>query len=220
MSMTETAAPQPSERLRSLYAPAAWPFVRQAGWLSIMAGLLFVVAQAVMWTFDQRMNVETSQNPVFIAAKIVLLGGFIMLMFALIGLHGLQAQRAGRLGVAAFSAAIVGTMMLGGDLWFEAFAVPWLAGGPAPQSLTAKPSLIFGLGALASYYLFAAGWTLFGIACLRARVFPVAISIVVILGGLAGYQALLAPWGIPLGVAFTILGIWIVARRPVVLETM
>lgn len=82
-----------------------------------------------MWTFDQRMNLVTSQNPVFIAAKIVLLAGFIVLMFALIAVHGLQAEKAGRLGIAAFSAAIVGTMMLAGDLWFETFAVPWLAGG-------------------------------------------------------------------------------------------
>jgi hypothetical protein len=142
----------------------------------------------------------------------VLLAGFIVLMFALIAVHGLQAEKAGRLGIAAFSAAIVGTMMLAGDLWFETFAVPWLAGGPAPQSLTAEPSVTFALGAILSYAFFAAGWVLFGIASVRARVFPLAIAILVILGGIAGWWALVAPGGIPLGVAFTILGIWIVVR--------
>jgi hypothetical protein len=212
--MTDTAATQPGQQLRSSSVPVLWPFVRHAGWLSITAGVVFLLAQAVMSTFDQTMNLETSQNPVFIAAKIVLLVGFVVLMFALIAVHGLQAQKAGRLGMGAFSIAIVGTMMLAGDLWFETFAVPWLAGGPAPESLTAKPSALFALGAIASYFLFAAGWTLFGIASLRARVFPLIISIVLTLGGIAGWWALLAPGGIPLGIALTILGIWIVRRVP------
>jgi hypothetical protein len=108
-----------------------------------------------MATFDQRLNLETSQNPVFIAAKIIYLAGFIVLMFALIGVYGLQSQRAGRLGVAAFAVAIVGTMMLAGDLWFESFAVPWLAAGPGGQGLASQPSLIMALGSISSYALFA-----------------------------------------------------------------
>ena len=99
--MTDTAAPQPSPRLHSATAPGGWPFVRRAGSLSITAGALFLISQVVMWTFDQRMNLETSQNPLFITAMIVLLVGFIVLMFALIAVHGLQAQKAGRLGAAA-----------------------------------------------------------------------------------------------------------------------
>ena len=186
------------------------PLVRHAGWLSITAGALFLIAQTVMWTFDQSQNLETSQDPLFIAAKIILLAGFIVLMFALIAVYGLEARMAGRLGVAGFGLAIVGTMMLAGDLWFEAFAVPWLAAGPGAQGLTSAPSIIMGLGAIASYILFAAGWVLFGIASLRARVFPLPISIAIVLGGIAGYQALLAPWGSPFGLALVILGIWVV----------
>jgi hypothetical protein len=33
----------------------------------------------MMWTFDQSRNLETSRDPVFIAAKISLLAGFIVL---------------------------------------------------------------------------------------------------------------------------------------------
>jgi hypothetical protein len=198
--------------------PAA-SFVRHAGWLSITAGVLFLIAQTVMSTFDQRLNMETSQNPVFIAAKIIYLAGFIVLMFALIAVNGLQGQKAGRLGVAAFVVAIVGTMLLAGDLWFESFAVPWLAAGPGAQGLTSQPSLIMAVGAISSYALFAAGWTLFGIASARARVFPLAISIAIIVGGIAGFQALLAPFGIPLGLALTALGIWIVKRPAKLIES-
>jgi hypothetical protein len=209
--MAQSFEQVPVTKPAEVTAPPA-PFVRHAGWLSITAGLLFLIAQTVMSTFDQRLNLETSQNPVFTAAKIIYLAGFIVLMFALIAVYGLQGQRAGRLGVAAFAVAIVGTMLLAGDLWFESFAVPWLAAGPGAQGLTSQPSLIMALGAISSYALFAAGWTLFGIASARARVFPLVISIAIILGGIVGFQALLAPFGIPLGLALTALGIWIVKR--------
>jgi hypothetical protein len=187
---------------------------RSAGWLSITAGGLFLIAQSVMWTFDQRLNLETAQDPVFISAKIIYLGGFIVLMFALITAYRLEALRAGRLGTAAVSAAIVGTMLLAGDLWFESFAVPWLAGAPGGSGLTSPPSTLMGLGSITSYFLFAAGWTFFGIASLRARVFPIAVSIAVIIGGVAGFQALLAPYGLPLGVAVAALGVWIMVSGP------
>ena len=199
---------RPSHRL--VPTPKA-PFVRHAGWLSITAGALFLIAQIVMWTFDQHLNLKTSQDPVFTAAKIIYLVGFIVLMFALIAVDGLQGSAAGRLGVLAFVMAVVGTMLLAGDLWFESFAVPWLAAGPGAQGLTSEPSITMGLGAISSYLVFAAGWALFGIASVRARVIPLIISIMIIIGGIAGWWALLAPGGIPLGVALTILGIWIVS---------
>jgi hypothetical protein len=183
-------------------------FSRYTGPLALAAGILFVVGQVVWWPFDQRQNVATARNPVFHAGSAVYLAGFCVLMFALIAAHGLQARQAGRFGTVGVSVAIVGTMFLAGDLWFEAFAVPWLADGPEPQVIRSQPSSLLALGAISSYLLFAAGWVLFGIACLRARVFPVAISVAIVIGGIAGFSALLAPFGIPLGVAVAALGIW------------
>ncbi|HET6651303.1 MAG TPA: hypothetical protein VFH10_01580 [Nocardioides sp.] len=106
-------------------------------------------------------------------------------------------------------------MLLGGDLWFETFAVPWLAGGPGAEALLSTPSTLMGIGAVASYVLFALGWVMFGLASLRARVFPAWISLLVVVGGVAGYQALLAPWGTPLGVAIATLGVWLVRSASV-----
>ena len=103
-------------------------------------------------------------------------------------------------------------MLLAGDLWFEAFAVPWLAEGPEPQVLASEPSTLLAVGAIASYLLFAAGWVLFGLASLRARVFPIAISVLIVIGGIAGYSALLAPFGVPLGIAVASLGGWMMLR--------
>jgi hypothetical protein len=74
-----------------------------------------VVGQAIWWPFEQRGNLATSQNNIFNVGSVVYLAGFCVLMFALIGVHGWQAHKAGRLGTFGFSAAILGTMMLGGD---------------------------------------------------------------------------------------------------------
>jgi hypothetical protein len=138
----------------------------------------------------------------------------MVLMFALIAAHGWQATQAGRLGAVAFGVAIVGTMLPAGDLWFESFAVPWLAAGPGGEALTGDPSTLMAVGAISSYLLFAAGWTLFGIAGARARVFPVAVSIALVIGGIVGFRALLAPGGIPLGAAVVALGTWMLVHGP------
>jgi hypothetical protein len=206
---------QPTVRMNAsnISATATPLFYGAAGWLAIAAGTLIVIGQAIWWPFDQQGNVATSQNNIFNAGSVLYLAGFCVLIFALIAVHGRQAHRAGRLGTFGFSAAILGTMMLGGDLWFESFAVPWLAEGPLPEVLQSTPSMLFALGALSSYWLFAIGWVAFGVASLRARVFPVWISIFIVVGGIAGYQALLAPWGIPLGLAIATLGVWLL-RRP------
>ena len=66
------------------------------------------------------------------------------------------------------------------------------------------------IGAFTSYVLFAAGWVLFGIASIRARVFPLPISIAIVVGGLIGFQAALPPFAIPLALAIGGLGIWMI----------
>lgn len=190
-------------------------FARQAGAAAIVAGGLIVTAQLMMLPFDPKDHIRTSQSPVFQTAGALYMGGFLALMIVLIGAHGWQARRAGRFGVVAVTVALLGTMMLGGDLWFESFAVPWLADGPAAkQVFDTDPTVVLGLGALTSYISFAVGWAMFGIASFRAAVFPRPISLGIAVSGLIGFSALLAPFGIPLGIAVAALGIWMMSNRP------
>jgi hypothetical protein len=193
-------------------------FARQAGPAALLAGGLIIVAQLLMMPFDPKNHIETTQSVQFQIGGAIYMAGFVALAFALIGAHGWQASRSGRFGVFATATALAGTMMLGGDLWFETFAMPWLADAPtAQQVFDTDPTVVLGLGAVASYVLFAAGWALFGIASVRARVFPKAVSIALVVGGVIGFNALLAPFGIPLAVAVAALGAWMVrttsARR-------
>jgi hypothetical protein len=189
------------------------PLSRHAGPLALAAGVLIVVAQLVMLPFDPDDHVATSTDPVFETGGVIYLVGFITLMLALVGAYGWGLHKAGGLGLIAFVTAIVGTMLLAGDLWFETFAVPWLA-DEAPASLDTDPTTFLAIGAISSYLTFAVGWLLFGIASFRSRVFPTAICVAIAIGGVIGFRALLSPTGIPLGLAVAWLGVWMMRRGP------
>jgi hypothetical protein len=107
---------------------------------------------------------------------------------------------------------LTGTVELAGDMWFEAFATPWLA-RVTPVVFTADRSGSSPVTAwLVSMILFSLGWILFGLASLRARVFPRTLSVAVAVGGLIGFQAAMPPWGLALGLAVAAVGIWLVRQ--------
>ena len=62
---------------------------------------------------------------------------------------------------------------------------------------------------MTGFALFALGWVLFGIASFRARVFPRWASIVLIIGGLLGYQAGFPPFLIVLALGVGWMGYWL-----------
>jgi hypothetical protein len=190
------------------------PLVALAAPTALVTGGLLVVTQFVqLATIDRDDKTAMLANPVYVANAIAQFVAFALLPVVAVAAYAWQSDRAGRLGVAGLVAAIFGTVSLAGNYWFEAFAVPWLADA-APDALTTPPSGVLLLGGASSYLLFAVGWVLFGIASLRARVFPTAISVAVIVGGVAGIQAVQPPLGVPLGLALVWLGGWMVRREP------
>jgi hypothetical protein len=177
----------------------------------VSAAVLIVGAQLVMLPFDPKDHVATTTAIAFQLGGVAYFLGFVLLMLFVVASHDWLASQAGRLGVAGTVAAVVGTMALGGDLWFETFAVPWLA-DEAPVAFDTDPTVMLGLGAISSYLLFAVGWVLYGIATLRAHA-PVAIAVGIIIGGALGFRALLSPWAVPLGLAVGALGVWLTRTR-------
>ena len=63
------------------------------------------------------------------------------------------------------------------------------------------------VGAIATVGLYTVGWTLFGLAALRARAFPRAAALLLLVGGLAGPLALSTPYQIPLAIAIGWIGL-------------
>lgn len=185
---------------------------RHAGPIALVAGLLFAALDL------GRLPIATAadraaalQDPLLRTFNAGYFFGFCALVLALVALHGRQSEKAGTFGVVAFAAAVVGTMAMAGDMWFDGFAAPWLA-EVAPQVFTpaAGPTAILKIGATLSYGLMALGWVLYGAATLRARVFPAAAALGLIVCGLIAFQSSFPPYGAPLGLAVAAMGGWLI----------
>jgi len=180
-----------------------------AGPIALGAGALLLVQQLVMASFLDQAAIETTMaNPLYLVSAVTYFVAFCGLLLALVAAYSWEADEAGAFGVLGFFAALIGTTFLAGDLWFEGFAVPWL-GDVAPASLHLAGGTLM-TGAFTSYVLFACGWLLFGLASIRARVFPLSISIAIAVGGVIGFSAAIPPFAIPLALAVGALGVWMI----------
>jgi hypothetical protein len=194
------------------------PFTaRQAGLTSLAAAGLILLSQisqlAIPLAMPESFWIATQSLRMGLA-----LAAMFALLVALIGLYSRQSAAAGRLGLAGFATAILGTMLVAGDWWYEAFIGPALREG-APALLTTAPGGSILLGAAMTGGAFAAGWTLFGLATIRAGVFPRRTAVLLTLAGLAGPLAVIPPFQIPLALAVGWMGLWLVgstdrAARP------
>ena len=198
------------------------PLSRHAGPIAMIAGGLFALATAGMFFVADRSDlVAMMTDPLFLVFNAAYAITFPLLLIALVAIYWRQAGEAGLFGAVAFCIALTGTVALAGDMWFEGFAVPWLAQVvPVVFGADRTGSLVMAAW-LVSVVLFSLGWILFGLASLRARVLPRALSIAVAIGGLIGFQAAMPLWGVALGLAVAAVGVWlirqdrIVPRRPV-----
>jgi hypothetical protein len=193
------------------------PLSRHAGPIILIAGVYLVVTHlALLFVLNRGELPGLAAEPLFRMVSLAYAAGFAGLFLALFAAYVRQAREAGRFGFIALVGAILGTFTLGADMWFEGFASPWLL-EVFPQVLTAEKTTIWVTGYLSSYILFALGWALFGLASLRARVFPIPVSVALTVGGLIGFLAAAPPWGAGLGLALTWLGGWLIkAERTLV----
>ncbi len=123
------------------------------------------------------------------------------------GLYARQAAASGTLGLVGFLVAVLGTMLLAGAWWLEAFAVPYAA-HKAPALVAATPTGRLLAGRSVSFGVFAL--VLFGLASVRARVFPRDAALLLIISGVIGLWIAVVPGaGVPLAVAVAWMGTWL-----------
>ena len=119
-----------------------------------------------------------------------LLGG-MLLVFGLVALYAYQIEAAGRLGLVGFVVSMIGTVLLTAVAWLGAFVDPALA-SQAPEFYVAARSgeiggtvgTVLSIGVLSPILIQALGWTIFGIATYRARVFPRWLAVGLVIGAL------------------------------------
>ena len=187
-------------------------FVRLAGIASLVAAGLILVQQISQIAFGLTMSESMASATHTLRYGLALLAMYALLI-ALTGLFAVQATSAGRLGLIGYLVAALGTLLLAGDWWYEAFVAPLIAAS-APELLRTAPSGSILIGAAATFASFALGWTLFGVASYRARVFPRGAAVLTAVGGVVGILALAPPFQIPLALAVGWMG-WSLVRSVV-----
>jgi hypothetical protein len=189
------------------------PLSRIAAPIAIVAGVLVVVTRLVIiLTLPGEIGsfkeyILGSTHAINSVGSVL---AFALLIVALVAVYDREARAAGTLGVVALGAAIVGTTFMAGDWWYEAFAVPRI-GEVAPEVIDIFVGGRLLMGGISSFVLFGIGWLLFGVASLRAHVFPAAISAAILVGGLLSGVPIGVAYlsgGVVLGLAIASLGVW------------
>jgi hypothetical protein len=182
------------------------PLSRRAGMLSVTATVLTVLSQVMRLGGSRLLGPDWVTTPAYTVTYSIALVGMGALLVALTTIYTRESAALGMVGLIGYVTAFLGTLMVAGDWWFEAFAVPMIAtAAPAVLDLPISASVL--VGAIATVGLYTVGWTLFGIAALRARAFPRAAALLLLAGGLAGPLALSTPYQIPLALAIGWIGL-------------
>jgi hypothetical protein len=125
---------------------------------------------------------ETATTGLYAFDTALYLLATLLLLFGLICRYASQSEEAGVLGLVGFVVAFSGTALVLGSNWTDLFAVPSVAMG-APELLDAEQAAgPVTLGYILSGGLFAVGLLVFGVSTLRARVYPRAAAITLIIG--------------------------------------
>ncbi len=185
-------------------------WIRWGGLAAVLAGASFIAADLLSLSiFPKFPSSESLTSEPYAIQSLLKLAGAALLLLGLFGLHARQAEAAGPVGTAGFLAAFSGTALAVGSFWATAFFAPAMAASdPAGfDALNGPP------GRLADAFImtiasFVLGWMLFGVAAWRARVYPRAAALLVILGSPLALGTLLVV-GFPTGVFFSAAVAWL-----------
>jgi hypothetical protein len=151
-------------------------FVGAGGWAAIASGLALAASLLMDWLVvpHERLGSEAFLTGSYIVSSGLRLFSIALLPWALIGIYGRQSRPAGTFGLWAFAVVFLGATLTVGNAWAEVFVWPTLA-QEAPNMMSGSVTdmssyLVAGLNV--SFPLFGLGLILFGIATIRAGVYP------------------------------------------------
>lgn len=177
--------------------------IRWSGLAAILGGVLLLVSDLLGLLPTSGSFSETASTGTYAVESGLRLLGVIMVLLGLVGLYARQSEASGTPGLIGFLAAFAGTSLLLGAFWANAFVVPTLA-TEAPGILDAPTTGTLRLGFTSAFALGALGWVLFGAATLRARVYPRAASVLLMVGAALTFTPLPGS-----GVVFAVAVAWL-----------
>lgn len=140
--------------------------MRLCGLAAFIGGVLFLISP-LLHLAPVAANTGNILPLASVAASIGYLLGSVLVMLGLFGLYTRQSEASGALGLIGFLAAFLGTAMSVGASWTATFISPSLVG-----VIAQRPNELAPLGFIAGGSMFFLSWLLFGVATLRAPVYP------------------------------------------------
>ena len=188
---------------------------------AILGGVLLVISD--LWGLlmeglggDQPFSVTARSASFAITSGLSLLAA-ILILFALVGLNLRQSEEVGILGRLGFVVAFLGTALTVGLSWVIFFVAPSVA-VEAPEFLDAEQVAgPLDAGFILTSLILAVGWALFGVAALRAGIYPRWVTIVFIIAALIQFLPLPGT-ALVFGVAVALLGFFALARGSMSVE--
>ena len=160
---------------------------RWGGLVAMVGGIVGAVGEVGFLVFISNRPVSTIVvTPQWEVLVLLQLMVVFLAMLGLFAFYARQAQQVGSLGLIAFIIAVFATMMDFGLVWTAAFIFPALAETASDflDTIRTGPSAFVGAGFMLTLLLFGLGWFLFGLASLRAKVFPRTSAWLIMLGAL------------------------------------
>ena len=158
-----------------------------SGLATVAAGVLLTIGDLLIFATETENLSEWRETTPYVFAWLLYLLGGVLLLAGLVGLYVRQSEAAGILGFVGFLVAFSGTVLALGAVWGQLFVAPLLA-VQAPGALDTEPTGTLAVGfTLTFLIIFPLGWLLFGVATLRAQVYPRAAAILLIIGAVVGF---------------------------------
>ena len=178
--------------------------VRLGGFTAVLSGVLLIIGDLSYLFIDDEDFARAAASGAYIVQAVVFLLAGVLLLIGLVGMYLHHSEAAGVLGLIGFLAALLGTSLVMGAFWSDLFVTPALA-QEVPELLNAEePPALVDLGFTLSFSLFALGWLLFGLSVLRARIYPRAAAVLLIVGAALTFIPLPAT-----GIVFSAAVIWL-----------
>jgi hypothetical protein len=151
-------------------------FIDAGAWAAIVGGAALAISLLLEWLvvpYEKLGEIAAYSTASYMVSSGLRLLATILLLWALLALYHRQVDRAGTFGLWSFVVALFGTALLVGNTWAEVFVWPTFA-RVAPSVLTgaSTDALSLQTGESLSFPLFAIGIVLFGLATLKAGVYP------------------------------------------------
>ncbi len=156
--------------------------IRLSGLAAVAGGVLLSVGALLsLATESENLSGSATTAPYAFTWLLYLLGA-VLLLVGLVGLYVRQSEATGILGLVGFATAFFGQALALGAVWNQLFVAPLLA-VEAPRVLDAEPTGMLALGFTLTFLVFLPlGWLLFGVASFRARIYPRAAAILLMVG--------------------------------------